>query len=136
MIRTVTPSPSAALDDEYGGVATVGVAMGAAGTDTAVESADVALMSDDLLKLPYLYALSGKANGVIRENIRANIDVKALLAVEVPFGLVERRSRRRGRRYGGEPRRDDERVAAVANQTRAISLTLVELPRELVMIAI
>jgi Cd2+/Zn2+-exporting ATPase len=67
---------------------TVDVAMGAAGTDTAVESADVALMGDELWKLPYLYALSGKANGVIRQNIWASIGVKALLAVGVPFGLV------------------------------------------------
>ncbi|MEF8937823.1 MAG: cation-translocating P-type ATPase, partial [Halovenus sp.] len=49
--------------------ATVGVAMGAAGTDTALETADIALMGDDISKLPYLRDLSGRANGVIRQNI-------------------------------------------------------------------
>ncbi len=51
--------------------ATVGVAMGAAGTDTALETADIALMSDDLSRLPYLYELPNDANGVIRQNIWA-----------------------------------------------------------------
>ena len=68
--------------------ADVGVAMGAAGTDTALETADVALMSDDIGKLPYLYALSHTANGVIRQNIWASLGVKALLALGVPLGLV------------------------------------------------
>jgi len=68
--------------------ATVGVAMGAAGTDTALETADIALMSDDLSKLPYLYNLANDANGVIRQNIWASLAVKAGLAVAVPFGYV------------------------------------------------
>jgi Cd2+/Zn2+-exporting ATPase len=68
--------------------ATVGVAMGAAGTDTALETADVALMGDDLSKLPYLYELAGRANGVIRQNIAASLLVKAGLALAVPFGYV------------------------------------------------
>ncbi|MFC6865231.1 cation-translocating P-type ATPase [Halomicroarcula sp. GCM10025817] len=68
--------------------ATVGIAMGAAGTDTAIETADVALLSDDLTKLPYLYELAGKTNGVIKQNIGASLAVKAGLALAVPFGYV------------------------------------------------
>jgi Cd2+/Zn2+-exporting ATPase len=68
--------------------ATVGIAMGAAGTDTALETADVALMGDDLSKLPYLYELAGRAEGVIRQNVGASLLVKAGLALAVPFQLV------------------------------------------------
>ena len=68
--------------------ATVGVAMGAAGTDTALETADVALMGDDLSKLPYLYELAGDATRVIRQNVVASLAVKAGLALAVPFGYV------------------------------------------------
>ena len=68
--------------------ATVSVAMGAAGTDTAIETADIALMGDEIAKLPYLYALSNEANDVIRQNVWSSLGVKALLAVGVPFGYV------------------------------------------------
>jgi Cd2+/Zn2+-exporting ATPase len=68
--------------------ATVGVAMGAAGTDAAIETADIALLGDDLLAVPYLYRLSRSANGVIRQNIWASLAVKAVLAVGAPLGLV------------------------------------------------
>ncbi|MGM0604324.1 MAG: heavy metal translocating P-type ATPase, partial [Halobacteriota archaeon] len=68
--------------------ATVGIAMGAAGTDAAIETADVALMADDLTRLPYLYDLSRRANGVIKSNIVSSLGVKALLAIGAPFGYV------------------------------------------------
>jgi len=68
--------------------ATVGIAMGAAGSDTALETADVALMGDDLERLPFLIRLSRRARVVIRQNIATAIGVKALLAVGVPLGFV------------------------------------------------
>ncbi|WP_135806111.1 heavy metal translocating P-type ATPase [Halorussus marinus] len=68
--------------------ATVGVAMGAAGTDAAIETADIALLGDDLLAVPYLYRLSRAATGVIRQNIWASLAVKAVLAAGAPLGLV------------------------------------------------
>ncbi|MGB9965309.1 heavy metal translocating P-type ATPase [Halobacterium hubeiense] len=68
--------------------ATVGVAMGAAGTDTALETADIALMGDDLTRLPYLYDLSGRTTGVIRQNVWSSLGAKAVLAAGVPLGLV------------------------------------------------
>nr|WP_246308235.1 heavy metal translocating P-type ATPase [Halobaculum salinum] len=68
--------------------ATVGVAMGAAGTDTALETADIALLADDLTKLPYLYELANRGNGIIRQNVWTSLAAKAALALAVPFGLV------------------------------------------------
>ncbi|MFC4358357.1 heavy metal translocating P-type ATPase [Halobium salinum] len=69
--------------------ADVAVAMGAAGTDTALDTADVALMGDDLTRVPYLYDLSSRATSVIRQNVYAALAVKAVLAVAAPFGLVD-----------------------------------------------
>ncbi len=68
--------------------ATVGIAMGAAGSDTALETADIALMGDDLETLPYLIDLSKRANKVIRQNIAAALLVKGILAAGVPLGWV------------------------------------------------
>jgi Cd2+/Zn2+-exporting ATPase len=68
--------------------ASVGIAMGAAGTDTALETADVALMSDDLTRLPYLFELSRQANRVIRQNIWSSLAVKGVLALAAPLGLI------------------------------------------------
>ena len=68
--------------------ATVGIAMGAAGSDTALEAADIALMGDDLETLPYLIDLSQRANRVIRQNVGAALLVKGVLAVGMPIGWV------------------------------------------------
>jgi Cd2+/Zn2+-exporting ATPase len=68
--------------------ASVGIAMAVAGTDTALETADIALMSDDLSKLPYLVKLSKQADRVIQQNIIASIALKFGLAIGVFPGLV------------------------------------------------
>ncbi len=68
--------------------ASVGIAMGAAGTDAALETADIALMADELSRLPYLYDLSTAASGVIRQNIWSSLGVKLLLGVGAPLGYV------------------------------------------------
>ena len=68
---------------------TVGVAMGGAGTDTALETADIVLMSDDLSKLPYTIKLSRKALAIIKQNIIFSLGIKALsLLLIVPGWLT------------------------------------------------
>lgn len=61
--------------------ATVGVAMGAAGTDVAIETADVALMADDLEKLVYALRLARRNQRVVRQNLALSIAVIAVLVV-------------------------------------------------------
>jgi Zn2+/Cd2+-exporting ATPase len=68
--------------------APVGIAMGAAGTDAALESADVALMADDLARLPVAVTGARQAVRVMRQNVIASLAVKALFVVLAPLGLV------------------------------------------------
>lgn len=66
----------------------VGVAMGGAGTDTALETADVALMGDDLRKLPFLIHLSRKALLIIKENIAFSLGIKLVALLLVAPGWL------------------------------------------------
>lgn len=66
----------------------VGVAMGGAGTDTALETADIALMSDDLGKLPYTIKLSRKALTIIKQNITFSLAIKLVALVLVMPGWL------------------------------------------------
>lgn len=69
--------------------ATVGIAMGKAGTDTALETADIALMGDDLKKLPFTVKLSRKTLNIIKANIAFAIVIKlAALLLVVPGWLT------------------------------------------------
>ena len=68
--------------------ASVGFAMGAAGTDVALETADVALMQDDLPKLAEAVVLSRAAERIIKQNVFVSILIKGLFVLLAPFGLV------------------------------------------------
>ena len=66
----------------------IGIAMGAAGSDVAIETADVALMQDDISKLPYLFSLSHKTMGIIKQNISLAIIIKLLCVVLAVMGII------------------------------------------------
>nr|WP_272886621.1 HAD-IC family P-type ATPase [Phenylobacterium aquaticum] len=67
--------------------ATVGIAMGAAGSDVALETADVALMADDLSHLPFAVGLSRRTSGIIKQNLFVSLGMVAFLIPATLFGL-------------------------------------------------
>ena len=68
--------------------ASIGVAMGGAGTDVALETADVVLMADDLTKLPYAVALSRRTRTIIRQNLTFALAVITILVTGTLFGIT------------------------------------------------
>ncbi|MFD8290434.1 heavy metal translocating P-type ATPase [Streptomyces lavendulae] len=67
--------------------ATVSVAMGAAGSAVALETADIALMSDDLRRLPFITGLSRRASRIIRQNLWLSLGIVAVLVPATALGL-------------------------------------------------
>ena len=68
--------------------ATVGIAMGGAGTDVALETADVALMGDDLSKLPFAVGLGRATRAIIIQNLSIALGVIALLIITSVTGII------------------------------------------------
>ncbi len=68
--------------------ATIGVAMGAAGTDTVLETADVALMNDELLKIPAVIKIGRKTRLIIKQNIAVSLILKLVFLVFTFAGIA------------------------------------------------
>ncbi|GAB3348105.1 heavy metal translocating P-type ATPase [Arachidicoccus ginsenosidivorans] len=68
---------------------TVGIAMGAAGSDVALETADIALMADKLSNLPFAIGLSKKASRIIRQNLMISLGMVLILIPLTLIGLVD-----------------------------------------------
>ena len=69
--------------------AAVGVAMGGAGSDAALETADVVLMSDDLSRLPFALSLADKATAVMKQNLVISLGVSGVLIIAAVLGLTQ-----------------------------------------------
>ena len=67
---------------------TIGIAMGAAGTDVALETADIALMADDLGKVPFAIGLARRTLGTIRLNVAFALALKAVFLGLASFGIA------------------------------------------------
>ena len=75
--------------------AQIGVAMGVAGSDVALEAADVALLSDDLRKLAFAYQLSQQMNRIIKQNLYFAVGIMILMVIvtigwylPLPLGVI------------------------------------------------
>lgn len=66
----------------------IGIAMGAAGSDVAIKTADISLMHDDIFKVNYLIDLSKKTMKVVKQNVSASILIKGSFAVLAVFGFI------------------------------------------------
>lgn len=68
--------------------AEIGIAMGLAGTDVALETADIGLMADEIERIPQIIALSRSALGVIRQNVVFSMSMNVLSVVLGGFGII------------------------------------------------
>jgi Cd2+/Zn2+-exporting ATPase len=65
--------------------ADVGIAMGAAASETAIETADIALLGDNLSRLPWLIRLGRRTNGIVRQNVAFSLATKGALLIAAAF---------------------------------------------------